>query len=93
MSKWRVKMTKKKDKPDDPAPVNEDDLFDTKAAADAEKAKKKNKAKKDEVVTQHLCAHAAGEAVGTWYDCQADPRAQYEIFVKKDDGVVEDLPG
>lgn len=86
MAKWRVKLTKKKkDKSNDPEPVHEDDLFDTKDEADAEHAKKKVKAKKGETTSQHLCSHADGELASTWYNCRNDPRAQYEEFTKETD--------
>lgn len=26
----------------------------------------------------HICPHSAGEPASEWYDCKADPRAQYE---------------
>lgn len=78
--KWRVKAPKKKEKPEDPDSV--DALFDTKAEADAKMDEEKTKAKKDEIVTQHLCSHADGEPAAAWFNCQDDPRAEYQEFVK-----------
>ena len=43
---------------------------------DAAKAKPKKKV--GNMVSVHLCPHAAGEPASGWYSCRDDPRAQYE---------------
>jgi hypothetical protein len=55
---------------------------------------KKIKLKKDEKASSHLCAHdpIAG-ADPEWWDCQRDPRAEYDEPVKKEDTIiVEERP-
>jgi hypothetical protein len=58
-------------------------------------AEKKLKLKKDEKATSHLCGHdpAASDPPSGWWDCQTDPRAEYDEFTKKDPDIITALPG